>query len=188
MRHFTSFAAPVLMTGLVACGLERPIEQQPLVSVVDEWRESVLATNVNMFEGEPVEVPDAEVQGDFGKLSWNEAVATEASGSQSNDMLVVEMLGGGQQQSRWGMTIVGIYRPSLDGLEPGVRTRLTSETATIIGCTGTRLYDWEFDDSAWVTDIAVEIDIEDSTLVHYDFNGEFLDGSTLAGKFTVVRE
>lgn len=188
MRHLISFTAPVLMTGLVACGLERPVEQQPLVSVVDEWRQSVLETNVNMFAGEPIEVPDAEVQGDFGELGWNQAVAVEASGSQDDDMLVVEMLGGGQNRTRWGMTIVGIYRPSLDGLEPGVRTRVTSESATIIGCTGTRLYDWDIDESAWVTDIAVEIDVDDPSLVHYDFNGEFMDGTTLAGEFTVIRE
>ncbi len=187
MRHLISFAAPVFMTSLVACGLERPVEQQPLVSVVDEWRQSVLATNVNMFSGEPVEVPEATVQGDFGELSWNQAVSAEASGSQDDEMLVVEMLGGGSQ-SRWGMAIVGIHRPSLEGLEPGVRTRVTSEFATIIGCTGTRLYEWDYDDSAWITDIAVEIDADDPTLVHYDFDGEFSDGTTLAGEFTIVRE
>lgn len=170
-----------------ACGLERPIEPQPLESVVDEWRMTVLErSGPTLVDGQPVEVLDAEVAGDYGELAWVSPQIAEASGSQSTEMITVQLLAGGRNE-RWGMAVVGLFLPALDELEPGVPVRVDSADGLVIGCTGLALGAWEHDDSAEINRIEVELDAADPSLVHYAFEGRFWDGSELNGRFTVER-
>lgn len=176
-----------LSVPLVACGLERPIEQRPLVSVVDEWREQMLAANgVSTIEGEPIAVDEAELGGDFGELSWGGPLGAEATGVEDHEMVVVEVLAGGPQR-RFGMAVLGFTRGSLDALVPGERARVSEAEATIIGCTGDDLFFWEFDEPAEVSTIEARVDPEDPTVTHVTFVGAFEDGTTLEGEFVIDR-
>jgi|GEM_PF-3596588 len=179
-----TLACSGLATLVGGCGLERPIEPQPLESVIDAWRQSVLAENSTRLQGEPLQVPTAELSGDFGRLDWPESIAAEANGTQGNEMIAVDLLAGGGQ-GRWGMAILGIYLPAFDDLEPGRRVRISGSDATLIGCTGEQLFMWDIDTSADVTTVDVEVDVADPTLAHLEFTGEFSDGSTLSGRFTI---
>lgn len=170
-----------------ACGLERPIEPQPLESVVDEWRLTVLVNSgPTLVDGVPVEVVAAEVAGDYGELTWAAPQVAEATGSQGTDMITVELLAGGRGD-RWGMAVVGLMLPPLDELQPGVPVTVESSDGLVIGCTGLALGSWEHDDSATASRIEIELDPLDPTLVHYSFEGRFEDRTNLAGRFTVQR-
>lgn len=172
---------------LAACGLERPIEQQPLESVVDEWRMTVLErSGPTLVDGQPVEVLAAEVAGDYGELTWVSPQVAEASGAQNDEMITVQLLAGGRND-RWGMAVVGLFLPALDELRPGVPVRVDATDGLVIGCTGHALGVWEHDDSANINRIEVEVDAQDPSLVHYAFEGRFWDGSELNGRFTVER-
>src|SRR5690606_27693140 len=67
----------LLAAPLVACGLDRPIEPQPLVSVLDQWRAQVLAENASRIDGEPLDVVGGEFSGDFGRLGWDSPLMAE---------------------------------------------------------------------------------------------------------------
>lgn len=176
----------LLAAPLVACGLDRPIEPQPLVSVLDQWRAQVLAENASRIDGEPLDVVGGEFSGDFGRLGWDSPLMAETQGVQSKDLVVVELLAGGGE-SRWGMAIVGLYLPPLEELEPGVRTTIEPSDATVIGCSGVRLFDWDIDTAAEITTVEVVVDPADPTLEHYEFEGLFANGTTLEGSFSVQR-
>lgn len=180
------YIVPVCFVGLVGCGLERPIAPQPLVSVIDDWRQAVLAEESQFLTGTTLEVASAEVAGDFGRLRWTEALAAEGSGTRGESMISVDLLAGGGE-GRWGMTILGIYLPAFDDLEPGVTKRIPPFEASLIGCTGERIFDWDIDQSAESTTIYAELDPADEGLVNLTFEGEFDDGSTLNGRVTIER-
>lgn len=181
------FPVLVALGPLAACGLERPIEQQPLESVVDEWRMTVLErSGPTLVDGQPVQVLEAEIAGDYGELTWVAPQPAEATGSQGPDMITVQLLAGGRD-ARWGMAVVGLFVPALDDLQPGVPVRIEDSDGLVIGCTGHALGNWEHDDSASINRIEVRVDAEDPSLVHYAFEGHFFDGTELSGRFTVER-
>jgi hypothetical protein len=187
MRALQSLVLSSLIIPLAACGLDRPIEPQPLVSVLDQWRAQVLEENAgSTLNGTPIEVENAEFHGDFGELAWNSAVMAEASGTESDEMIAVELLAGGGSQ-RWGMAIVGLYLPPVDSVVPGTRTRIGASEAIVIGCSGERLFFWDYDTSADISTVDVTVDESDPLLEHYTFSGEFEDGTTLSGRFDVRR-
>jgi len=186
MRALRFFVPVGIVSSLAACGLERPIAPQPLVSVIDEWRQSMLAENSQWLSGKTLEVPTAEVSGDFGKLRWDDPMSAEANAVEGDTMISVDLLAGGGD-GRWGMTILGIYLPAFDDLQPGVTKRVAPFEASVIGCTGVRLNDWDIDQSADVTTIDAELDRDDPDLVHLTFTGDFADGTTLSGRFTIER-
>lgn len=186
MSAYRPLLMSLLVAPLVACGLDRPIEPQPLVSVLDQWRAQVLAENASRIDGEPLDVVSGEFSGDFGRLGWDSPLMAETQGMQSKDLVVVELLAGGGE-SRWGMAIVGLYLPPLEELEPGVRTIIEPSDATVIGCSGVRLFDWDIDTAAEITTVEVEVDAADPTLEHYEFEGLFANGTILEGRFSVQR-
>lgn len=180
------FVPAVALAGLVGCGLERPIEPQPMESVIQQWRQEVLAETSTRLVGTTLEVPSAQIAGDFGRLTWTESQAAEATATQGEGMVAIELLAGGGD-SRWGMAILGIFLPAFDDLRPGEKTLVPASEASLIGCSGMRLLDWDIDEAAEATTIEMELDVADPTLAHLTFVGEFANGSTLSGRFTIER-
>ena len=176
----------VASLSFAACGLDRPVEQQPLVSVVEQWRQDVLESVTVGFlpTGDPVDVSAAGIGGDFGAIGWDGRLDAEGTGTVGDDMASVSLLAGGGQQP-WGMAILGFVMPPRALLVPGVWTELDPGHANVVGCTGQVLFNWTSDESAWDTAVVATLDAKDPTLAHFEFQGDFADGSSLEGAFTM---
>lgn len=190
LRTLSLCSLAVPFAALTACGLDRPVEQEPLVSVVDEWRQEVLAqvTVSRIDVGDPVEVSAATLGGDLGDVSWDGRLDAEATGTMGDDlgeeMAEVSVLAGGGQQA-WGMAILGFVMPPHATIVPGTWTEVQSSNANVVGCTGQVLFDWTTDESASATDMVATRDATDPALVHFEFRGEFVDGRVLEGAFSL---
>lgn len=129
-----------------------------------------------MYGGDPIDVRDSELAGDYGDVDFPTATAATASGWSDGNYTTVDVMA--ENSAGASMAIIEVYG-GLDALEPGTHRFDRDFEADdsifvgVIGCSGRAAYNWDYDQQAESVEVVVTEDPETGART-YDFEADFV--------------